>query len=336
VTVLRYIIAILLFFHLLYGEGKRYYPTACCPAYHNLKHTKNNGNIRLDPRQIYVVQRHYKNQYLIRVEGASPVQRWVDDSCLVPQSALNVTPATCEVKPIEVEGSSEHTKKYYKNNIQKYENSGVSAKNILALSWHNAFCETHRKKKECQREWKSLFGKSKGTDRFVLHGLWPQPKSRVYCGVERRYITADRYGQWNRLPEPKLSKETKSGLKEVMPGTDSNLHRHEWIKHGTCYGTDAERYFKHAVTLAKEVENSEVAHFFQAHTGRRIGIEKVRALFDRSFGRGAGAHVELRCRNGLITELWLHLGEGDSNLSRMLQTGKRVQSRCRYGIVDGK
>ncbi len=290
-----------------------------CPAFNNMKHTKNTGHVLLHPMERYTVLREHKGQMLVLLKGENPAQRWVDAECFKEKKHTS-EPTKSTLKP-------KHTK--------KYENSSVSKENILALSWHNAFCETHRKKKECQRGWRSLFGKQKGTDRFVLHGLWPQPKSRVYCGVERRYITADRYGQWNKLPEPKLSEETKAGLKEVMPGTDSNLHRHEWIKHGTCYGTDAERYFKNAVALAKEVERSEVAHFFQAHTGRRVGIEKVRALFDRSFGRGAGEHVELRCRDGLVTELWLHLGKGDSDLAQMLQTGKRVQSRCRYGIVDG-
>ena len=292
-----------------------------CPAFDNMKHTRNTDSAVLHSSERYTILRVYQGQMLVLLKGENPAQRWVESQCFS-------------------NGEKHHThnsivQSSFKRENEKRAESKLSQKSILALSWHNAFCETHRKNKACQREWRSLFGKQKGRDNFVLHGLWPQPKSRVYCGVERRYISADRYGKWNRLPEPKLSQETKDRLKKVMPGTDSNLHRHEWIKHGTCYGTDAERYFKHAVTLAKEVENSEVAHFFQAHTGRRIGIEKVRALFDRSFGRGAGAHVELRCRNGLITELWLHLGEGGSGLAQMLQTGKRVQSHCRYGIVDG-
>ncbi|MDQ7084316.1 MAG: hypothetical protein Q9M36_05020 [Sulfurovum sp.] len=30
----------------------------------------------------------------------------------------------------------------------------ISSENLLALSWQNAFCETHRYKKECKRDQK--------------------------------------------------------------------------------------------------------------------------------------------------------------------------------------
>ena len=65
--------------------------------------------------------------------------------------------------------------------------------NILVLSWHNAFCQTHRYKKECKRALFQRFEES----RFVLHGLWPQPKNNVYCNVDESIITLDKRGQWN-------------------------------------------------------------------------------------------------------------------------------------------
>jgi len=316
---MRFFLLFSLLVSLLFSREAFLYPTACCPAYNNLKHTKNSGNIHLDTAKRYKVNKHHKGQYLIQVKDASPTQRWVDESCLAPKSKLYVAPVKCEVVPI--------AKKEQKH-------ADTPLQNLLALSWHNAFCETHRSKKECNRGWKQLFSRGKVTDNFTLHGLWPQPKNRVYCGVERRYITADKYGHWNKLPEPKLNPEIKTALQKVMPGVVSNLHRHEWIKHGTCYGTDAQTYFEDAVKLTEAVRHSSVADFFRKNTGKRVTLSRVRELFDNTFGKGAGSHVELRCKQGMITEIWLHLGRGGESLNKMLKEGKKVHSRCQRGIID--
>ncbi len=307
------------------------YPAKECALYNNLKHTTNRDNVMLDMTRPYTMIRHHKGQYLVKVPNATPSQRWVDDDCLTLRP-LRGTPLYGK-KDTEVKSASKPAKKAddsQERSIQKQLSKPV----LLALSWHNAFCETHRYKKECKRGWKRLLGRSKSDNNFVLHGLWPQPKNRVYCGLERRYITADKYKQWNKLPEPKLTAATKAKLKEVMPGVDSNLHRHEWIKHGTCYGKDAETYFKDAIALTNEVRNSDVARFFQKNVGKRITIQRLREMVERSFGKGTGSRVELRCNRGLISEIWLHLdGEGDS-LSRLLKDGKKVYSRCKRGMID--
>jgi len=297
------------------------YPTTHCPAFNNMKHTRNSGDIYLDPKVGYEVKQHHKGQYLVRIPGANPVQRWVDDSCLSSKNKPNVSSVSVDTKSVEVDTS-------------KRERPQVSSENLLALSWHNAFCETHRYKKECKRGWRSLLGSKRGDDSFVLHGLWPQPRQKVYCGVERRYITADKYKKWNKLPEPKLSSNTKSGLREVMPGIDSGLHRHEWIKHGSCYGTDAQAYFEDAIALTDAVRHSKVSTFFKKYTGKRVTLARIRALFDESFGKGAGSRVELRCNRGMITELWLHLGRGGQPLEAMLKEGRSAHSRCTRGVID--
>jgi ribonuclease T2 len=287
-----------------------------CPAFNNMKHTQNTGHVMRHPQENYTVLRKHKGQMLLLLKGENPAQRWVDEACFSDKRNSK-----------ENDAYTKHTKKYERN---------VESQDLLlALSWHNAFCETHRGRKECQRRLFPFGKKSNKENRFVLHGLWPQPKQRVYCGVQRRYITADKYKQWHKLPEPELKQETKEALRRVMPGVDSNLHRHEWIKHGTCYGTDAQIYFQDAIALTEEVRSSEVARFFQKYAGKRVSIEKVRHLFDKSFGAGAGRHVELRCNRGMITELWLHLGSGENKeLSSLLQNGKRVHSRCQRGIID--
>jgi len=294
------------------------YPAKSCALYDNLKHTKNTHQLQLDMTHTYEMLEHHKGQYLVKVEGENPGARWVDDACLRLRP-LKGTPLYGAKKKQEVVKEPQETRKHT-----------TSEANLLALSWQNAFCETHRKKKECKPSLRDFFKKGN----FTLHGLWPQPRDRVYCGVERGLITADRYGHWNRLPEPKITPELKQRLTKVMPGVVSNLHRHEWIKHGTCYGTSAQHYFEDAVSLTEEIRASQLARFFQKNTGKRVSIDGVKRAFEATFGKGSANALEMRCKNGLITEIWLHLQGKGNTLQPLLKPTQKHQSRCRYGIVD--
>src|SRR3546814_5265076 len=51
---------------------------------------------------------------------------------------------------------------------------------VLAVSWQPAFCETRPAKPECVTQDEDRFDAS----HFALHGLWPQPRGNVSCGVE--------------------------------------------------------------------------------------------------------------------------------------------------------
>ena len=289
-----------------------------CPAFDNMKHTKNTGHVVLHPMESYTVLRKHKGQLLLLLKGQNPAQRWVDEECF--SNGSNNT------EDKETIAYAKHTKKYEKCVKQQ----GL----LLALSWHNAFCETHQSRKECQRSFFS-FGKTSNIEnRFVLHGLWPQPRNNVYCKVEKNLVSLDKHKQWNRLPEPKIDSELKARLRKVMPGVNSNLHRHEWIKHGTCYGSSAQNYFEEAVHLTEQVNSAKVSQFFLRNMGRSVTLRQVRYQFDSSFGKGAGKRVELRCYKGLITELWLHLGSQGDDLASMLKNGKIIHSRCQKGIVD--
>ena len=144
----------------------------------------------------------------------------------------------------------------------------------------------------------------------------------------------DKHKQWNRLPELDLNVETRKRLQKVMPGYASNLHKHEWIKHGTCYGTDANRYFEDSIAMVEQVNESKVGDFFKKHIGKHVTLHQVRSVFDRSFGIGSGKRVALRCNKGMITELWLHLGAGSNDLGELLKRGKQTRSHCQGGFID--
>ena len=312
-------------------------PVQACEAYNNMKHTRNTHHVVLDTSKKYTVLKHHKGQNLILVKGENPAQRWVDDACFSKLKKTSnkddVVLAKSGVIKIQDEldraalamDKAKHTKKYEKRKTSK--------QNLLTLSWHNAFCETHRYKKECKR---SLFSKVRkySESHFVLHGLWPQPRNNLYCDVDKQLVAMDKHKQWRNLPCLALDESTEDALEMVMPGYASGLHKHEWIKHGTCYGTDANTYYADAIKLVYQVNESKVGTFFAKNIGKRVALKQVRHLFDKEFGKGAGKRVEFKCKNGLITELWLHLGSGSNDLKALLSSGKITRSRCHKGIMD--
>ena len=341
----KIIIAFILFSVSLLAR-EELFPSQECPAFNNMKHTKNTHGVHLDTQQKYTILKHHKGQNLILIKDEQPAQRWVDDECFsepnTSSNTANVEKVKSRVLSIDDELSkssiktdlTKHTKKYDTKNTNKYENRNISKENLLTLSWHNAFCETHRYKKECKRSMFSFGRPNYSEKHFVLHGLWPQPKNKLYCGVDSHTVTMDKHKQWNRLPNLKLSDEVKKRLQKVMPGFSSNLHKHEWIKHGTCYGTDADKYYEDAISMVEQVNDSKVGDFFKKHIGKRVTLHQVRASFDRSFGMGTGKRVELKCRKGLITELWLHVGSGSDDLGTLLKQGKQIRSHCQGGFID--
>jgi ribonuclease T2 len=333
---------VLIFFTVSLVARYEAFATKECPAFNNIKHTENTHHVILDTTRKYTVLKHHKGQTLILIKGEQPAQRWVDDRCFQKQNEttnpLNVEKVQSRVIGIEdetYEASVPVQKDKKLLDSTAVRDVTASKQNLLVLSWHNAFCETHRTKKECKRGLLSMFKPNYHESHFVLHGLWPQPKNRVYCNVDRKIITMDRYKYWNKLPSLGLTAKTKEALSKVMPGVRSDLHKHEWFKHGTCYGTDAEQYYKDAITLVEQLNESAVGDFFAKHIGKKVSLKQIQKHFDKSFGTGTGKRVELKCKDGLITELWLHLGSGDNvSLNTLLRRGKQTRSHCQRGLID--
>lgn len=207
---------------------------------------------------------------------------------------------------------------------------------LLAVSWQPAFCEGHGGLPECRSQSPLRFD----ADHFSLHGLWPQPREKAYCGVAAWQEKASRRGDWQSLPSPSLSAATWRNLGRAMPGTMSGLDRHEWLKHGTCSGFDAETYYQVALRLLDELNGSAVRDLVVARRGIGLRAEELRQAFDDAFGEGAGLRVRLACvEDGgrrLIVELTLGLG-GDParrGLGPLLLASSPTDQGCPGGIVD--
>lgn len=208
---------------------------------------------------------------------------------------------------------------------------------VFAVSWQPAFCETRPDKAECENQTADRFDATS----FALHGLWPQPRDNVYCGVPADQRAADEAGRWAALPPIGLSAATREQLDRVMPGTASFLHLHEWIKHGTCYGAAPEGYYSDTLGLIAALNASPVRALFAAGIGRVLTARAIRKAFDEGFGPGAGKRVEVVCRRvgarRLIVELKIGLAgpvAPERSLAALLAAAPEVAPGCGSGIVD--
>jgi ribonuclease T2 len=203
---------------------------------------------------------------------------------------------------------------------------------VLALSWEPAFCEANAAKPECRSE------PPADATRLSLHGLWPR---KEYCGVSPSTVDADRHGDWSALPAPDLRPQTQADLAAAMPGTKSGLERHEWIKHGTCAGVSADRYFARAVLFQGTVGTSAVGALLAQRVGKRIERREIQAAFDTAFGSGAGDRIRLACTQDgdrrLVSEITVGLyGDvmGEGGIGDLIAAARPTDPGCNGGIVD--
>lgn len=297
---------------------------AACPATQAIKTSKNPGNVATEAGQSYQLVAGNKDEpthYMIRVPGADPEQRWVKVSC----GHLAGT-ATAPSAPVPA-GQDVPQKK-----------AGASKPEyVFALSWQPAFCEAKSQKTECR----AMNGSSFAATNFTLHGLWPQPNDNFYCQVSAADRANDK-GNWRKLPAVKLDGATRAELDKVMPGTASQLDRHEWIKHGTCYGKDQQAYFADALALMRQVNASPVRELFENNIGGELTAGQIRAAFDSAFGKGTGDRVRVSCSDDrgrrMIGELTLGLAgpiEPNSSLKDlMLASAPTDNAGCPRGEVD--
>ncbi|MDH6269222.1 ribonuclease T2 [Rhizobium sp. SG_E_25_P2] len=217
--------------------------------------------------------------------------------------------------------------------------TGSPGKTVMALglSWHPAFCEGQRNRPECAHP----SAEAQSARQLSLHGLWILRKS--YCGAPDSLKTADKAGDWLKMPALALDPRLAADLSRAMPGVASGLDRHEWVKHGLCSGGLADDYFRRALGLTDEVNRSAVGALFSANIGKTLDEAQIKAAFDQAFGPGSGDKVRMRCRKDggrrLISGLSVGLGaekEGEKGLglAALLARAKPTKFGCASGIVD--
>jgi ribonuclease T2 len=295
-----------------------------CPAFQSFRKQTNPGNVVTEKDHAYALigkNNHVASHYLIEI-NAEPDRRWVAVSC-----GEHVVPVDEIVTPVPPGGGSGGTTPPAEP-AERY---------VLAVSWQPGFCETKPTKPECVSQTAERFDAT----HFALHGLWPQPRSNIYCNVAANLVATDKNSRWQDLPELVLETQTRDELNRVMPGTQSFLQRHEWIKHGTCYnGEPTQKYFADTIALLDQLNATVVRDLFAGHIGQEITTSEIRDAFDDAFGAGAGARVKVSCQNDgnrrLITELTIGLaGDLDErSMADAIFAAPQTEAGCPRGIVD--
>jgi len=278
--------------------------TKACEAFNDLKHNKNYGHIVLEPNSNYEVAREQNGNYYIKVPNANPTMRWVSVSCF--------------------NGSNSAASSATQNSSSK-ESSNLDS--VLVVSWHNSFCETHSNKRECKRDG----GEYK--NHLVLHGLWPQPRNNIYCGVDERIIALDKSKRWNALPKLNLKPEVIELMQKYMPGYKSNLQRHEYYKHGSCYSKDANRYYLDALQLTKRVDET-IGEYLRVNIGKRVKTINIKKIAERLIAKDIKNKIAVKCKRGLLSEIWISIKGKGKSLKDLIKGAKPIHSNCQEAIVD--
>lgn len=347
--------------------------TQKCAAYAQIRHKDNPGKVHLQPGRRYTalgLNRPDGDFVQLVLLDASPPQRWAEVSCgrLTAITTPIVAhpppppPVTVVSPPHRVDGSApppppvrspavranppataphariKPTPRAESDRTLPPSTPSTAALNPthaayrLVISWHPAFCETHRTKRECRPQNATRFADT----HFTLHGLWPEPPSRVYCGVPAKLRQIDKQLRWKALPALELSSTTYKQLAMAMPGTQSALERHEWTKHGSCDGRNAEEYFQTALHLLKQINQSEVRSVILNRIGRWISLAEIDNAFRTTFGPTAQGKVALICTGTRLTELHIAIRRPtvESRLSDALADGTSPRGTCTSGYVD--
>lgn len=317
---MRLIVAFLLCF-LLLGQNPAFafykvsgdFTINSCEAYTSFR--KKTEPVTLEAGKVYQVlglNKESGDYIYVKVDGEN---KWVNKNC----GQFNPSGKSGDDSISETEGN---------NTTENCPDEGCADKYVLAISWQPSFCQTKQSKPECISQTAERYDATN----FTLHGLWPDRLD--YCGVSFEDINDDRQREWDDLPALDLDQQTTSELAKVMPGVQSYLHRHEWIKHGTCDGRDEDTYYDISIDLLNDVNASEVQDLFEANIGRRITRSQIERAFDNSFGEGAGKSVKISCRSGLISELQIKMRRplvGEKFADVFVE---RSGSSCSSGIVD--
>jgi ribonuclease T2 len=150
---------------------------------------------------------------------------------------------------------------------------------LLTLSWAPEFCHSHNDSPECSGH---HFG-------FVVHGLWPQFTS----------------GGWPQDCSTAAGLADPSRITDIMP--DPSLVAHEWTKHGTCSGLDADGYF---ALVRKAFESVHLPAKFSAPAQSfMLTPGEVKDAFVQANSQITADDMTVSCGNNYLTAVSVCMGK---------------------------
>lgn len=160
----------------------------------------------------------------------------------------------------------------------------------LVMTWGPSLCRAEPTSPGCKSGSVANMGRT-----WILHGMWPQPASKQYCGVPKGLADRARDIRNTDLPRVPMTDDVRASLQSMMSDA-SIIAPHEWYAHGTCSGVTPDVFFGDAVALTEQAR-SVLDPIFADDEGGRIQLSEVQDKFSQQFGAGAGDRVRLSCRN---------------------------------------
>jgi ribonuclease I len=187
-----------------------------------------------------------------------------------------------------------------------------------AVTWQPTFCLLNPTTAGCDKP-KNVFN---------THGIWPYYKSTDQSANRHpsfctKSVGCDQAGAVCELTD-KDQKQAQAypDFSEMVTESPENLMKHEWKKHGTCYGTSQIQYFEDFVNLRSVVKYNQA---FNQYQGKSLGLDNLKSLFP--------ANTSFRCANHkgkqyLFEVFFLIDRQGQPYTEdRNLQIGEKCQSK---------
>lgn len=169
---------------------------------------------------------------------------------------------------------------------------------LLTMSWSPAYCAG---KGDASNDPQCAPGRNFA---FVLHGLWPQYNKPQQGSGWPQFCSTDK-----GLQDPKT-------MLDIMPAL--GLIKHEWAKHGTCSGMNADGYFS---TARKAFQSIKVPAKFQLPKEYiTIGPAAVKKEFLQANPGMTANMIAISCSANFLSEVRVCM---DKNLKTIPCTGQR-------------
>lgn len=209
--------------------------------------------------------------------------------------------------------------------------AGGSQREVLVVSWQPGYCAARPKSRGCA----DFSATSPAARQLSLLSRFQVRKS--YCGIEADLKQKARKGKWTDLPEITLASGTKERLLAAMPAARLGLDRQQWLRSGSCVAASAEVYYSRSLDLMDQLNASPVRALFTGRAGAAVTLAEVRAVFDTTFGAGAGERVRLSCRKTgdktIVIGLTIGLAAGEGKLAALIKGSSPTISRCTGGVT---
>jgi ribonuclease T2 len=143
---------------------------------------------------------------------------------------------------------------------------------VYAVTWQPTFCLLKP----------TVAGCNKPNNIFYTHGIWAYYNSTAQSANRHPSSCIQSAGCGQTEAACELSNAVQEQVQadqrfsEIVTESPEYLMKHEWKKHGTCYGTSQIQYFEDFVNLRSVVKYKQA---FNKYQGKSLDMDTLKKLF---------------------------------------------------------